>query len=255
MTYSIRQLANLSGISTRTLRYYEEIGLLLPTYKNEGGYRFYGEQEVDRLQQILFYKERGFELKQIKDFLDRKDLDPLRSLEDHLADLHAKKERIEAMIENLMRTIQAQKGYRSMTASEKFQAFKDRLIQENEATYGTELRERYGDEEVKQANQHFAQMSEENHQGWQELDQEIKRLLQKALAENWKPEDENSRKIVQLHKEWLQVTDKHYSATKHIGIAQLYIVDERFTAYYDEAQQGCAAFLTDSIRYWAKLID
>ncbi|MBF0786785.1 MULTISPECIES: MerR family transcriptional regulator [unclassified Streptococcus] len=255
MAYSIRKLANLSGISTRTLRYYEEVGLLLPAYKKDGGQRFYGEQEVDKLQQILYYKERGFELKQIKKFLTQEKVDTLSSLEDHLTDLHAKKERIEAMIENLMRTIQAQKGYLTMTTSEKFQAFKDTLIQENETKYGTELRERYGDEEIQRAKQHFATMSEENYQGWQAFDQEIKVLLQKALAENWKPEDERSKQIVQLHKEWLQMADKHYSAEKHIGIAQLYTADERFSAYYDEATQGCAAFLTASISYWAGLID
>ncbi|MEW4354048.1 MerR family transcriptional regulator [Streptococcus pneumoniae] len=255
MTYSIRQLAELSGISTRTLRYYEQIGLLAPSHKNDSGYRFYGEAEVDTLQQILFYKERGFELKQIKNFLTQENFDSLSSLEDHLADLHAKKQRIEAMIDNLERTIQAQKGHQTMTTQEKFQAFKDKLIQENEEKYGAELREKYGEKEMQEANKHFANMSEESYQRWQALDQEIKHLLNQAIAENWKAEDEASKQIVQLHKEWLQIADKNYSAEKHIGIAQLYTTDERFATYYDAENSGCAAFLTASISHWASLID
>ncbi|MGT2950540.1 MerR family transcriptional regulator [Streptococcus cuniculi] len=255
MLYSIRQLANLSGVSTRTLRYYEEVGLLLPAHKNDSGYRFYGEQEVDTLQQILFYKERGFELKQIKELLSQTNLDTLTRLEEHLADLHAKKEKIETMIENLTRTIQAQKGHITMTTEEKFQAFKETLIQENEATYGKEVREKYGDETMNQANQHFANMSEESYQDWQALDQRIKTLLHQAVTENWQPTDDKSKEIVQLHKDWLQIVDKHYAVEKHIGIAQLYTADERFTATYDEKIDGCAAFLTASIEHWAGLID
>ncbi|MGT2715094.1 MerR family transcriptional regulator [Streptococcus respiraculi] len=250
MTYSIRQLAEFSGVSTRTLRYYEEIGLLLSSHKNDSGYRFYGDAEVDILQQILFYKERGFELKQIKTFLTQENFDILKSLEEHLADLHAKKQGIEAMIDSLERTIQAQRGKTTMTTHEKFQAFKDKQIQENEAKYGTELRKRYGEETIKEANQRFAKMSEETYQRQQKLDQEIKSLLSQAIAENWKPEDEASQQIVQLHKEWLKIADKNYSAEKHIGIAQLYTADERFTAYYDAEREGCAAFLTASINHW-----
>ena len=65
MEYSIKELSELAGISARTLRYYDEIGLLKPSGVNDAGYRYYGEREVESLQQILFYRERGFELKTI----------------------------------------------------------------------------------------------------------------------------------------------------------------------------------------------
>ncbi|MDY4761472.1 MerR family transcriptional regulator [Streptococcus thoraltensis] len=255
MTYSIGQLAELSGISTRTLRYYEALGILLPSRKNDSGYRFYGEKEADILQQILFYKERGFELKQIKELLIQENLDIMTRLEDHLLDLKAKKARLEAMIDNLEHTIQAQKGKSTMTAQEKFQAFKEKQIAENDAKYGTELRNTYGEEEIHKANQHFAQMNEETYKQWQKLDQDIKTLLHQAIVEGWTVEDERSKEIVQLHKKWLQIADKNYLVEKHIGIAQLYTADERFTTYYDDTTKGCAAFLTASISHWAKLID
>ncbi|MTB64175.1 MerR family transcriptional regulator [Streptococcus sp. zg-86] len=250
MTYSIRKLADLSGVSTRTLRYYEEIGLLLPSRKMDSGYRFYGEKEINTLQQILFFKERGFELKQIKNLLTSNNTDTLAHSEDHLADLKAKKKRIEAMIDNLERTIQTEKGTQTMTTEEKFQAFKEQKIAENEAQYGAELRKNYGEEAIEQANQRFANMSAETYKHWQELDQKIKALLLQAIEEGWTTDRKESQKIVQLHKEWLQIADKHYTPEKHIGIAQLYITDDRFTAYYDKELNGCAAFLTESINHW-----
>ncbi len=255
MVYSIRQLASLSGVSTRTLRYYEEVGLLLPAYKNNSGCRFYGEREVDTLQQILFYKERDFTLKQIRELLIQSDIDTLPHLENHLADLQLKKKKIEAMIENLTLTIQVQKGQITMTTEEKFQAFKGQLIQKNEATYGAELGEKYGKEELNEAKQNLASLSKEGYQDWQRLEQQIKTLLRQAIAENWHVTDDNSKQLVQLHKEWLQVVDKHYSTEKHIGIAQLYVADERFTVYYDAEVKGCAAFLNASIQHWAGVID
>ena len=87
MEYSITELSKLAGVSARTLRYYEEIGLLIPLYTNESGYRFYGEKEVELLQQILFYRERGFELKQIRDLIYREDFDVLHSLKEHILEL------------------------------------------------------------------------------------------------------------------------------------------------------------------------
>lgn len=87
MDYTIGQLAELAGVSTRTLRYYDRIGLLKPLYVDDSGYRWYGERELDLLQQILFYRERGFALAQISDLLYSENFDLVRALEDHLMDL------------------------------------------------------------------------------------------------------------------------------------------------------------------------
>lgn len=87
MEYGIRELSEIAGVSARTLRYYDEIGLLKPLYVNEAGYRFYGKEELDMLQQILFYRERGLELKMIKQILYQKDFDIANALKDHLLEL------------------------------------------------------------------------------------------------------------------------------------------------------------------------
>lgn len=84
LKYSIRKLSELAGVSARTLRYYDEIGLLKPSEISEAGYRYYGERELALLQQILFYRERGFDLKQIRKILYQDDFDIMRALKEHL---------------------------------------------------------------------------------------------------------------------------------------------------------------------------
>ena len=99
MEYSIHDLSQLSGLSTRTLRWYDEIGLLKPSRVAESGYRYYGPAQVDRLQEILIYRSLGVELARIRDCLDAPSFDRLALLRQHLAALHAQKDRLEATID------------------------------------------------------------------------------------------------------------------------------------------------------------
>ncbi|MBQ1959119.1 MAG: MerR family transcriptional regulator, partial [Firmicutes bacterium] len=136
MEYSINELSKLAGVSARTLRYYDEIGLLKPAYINDAGYRFYTSDEVDVLQQILFYRERGLELKTIERIIHEKDFDMLGAMENHLLELENQRARTEALIETVKKTIEHMKGEREMTDMEKFQAFRE------------EAAEKYGEDEV-----------------------------------------------------------------------------------------------------------
>ena len=145
MTYGIRELSELAGVSARTLRYYDEIGLLKPLYVSEAGYRFYGEQEAEALQQILFYRERGFGLKQIGEILKGEDFDVEQALKEHLADLEAQRDHLNALIRTVKHTILSRKGEYEMSDKEKFETLKERAIKENEDQYGAEIREKYGE--------------------------------------------------------------------------------------------------------------
>ncbi|WP_322099743.1 MerR family transcriptional regulator [Mediterraneibacter gnavus] len=110
MEYSIREVAEMTGVSTRTLRYYDEIGLLKPLYTNDSGYRYYGEEELNRLQQILFYKERGIRLQCILEILDKEEFDILGALYEHLFELQNQKIRIEKLILTVNKTIDSLEG-------------------------------------------------------------------------------------------------------------------------------------------------
>ena len=124
MEYSVSKLARLSDVSARTLRYYDEIGLLKPKRVNSSGYRIYGAREVDLLQQILFYREMDLSLDEIKQIIYAADFDVASALEEHLLQLSRKKARLEALIDTVSDSLQALKGEKMMTDQEKFEAFR-----------------------------------------------------------------------------------------------------------------------------------
>ena len=139
-----------------------------------------------------------------------------------------------------------------MGEKERFGGFKQRIVQENEAAYGKELRENYGDAAVDGANQKLLGMTEGDYERFQNLEQKIKDALGEAVLAKKDPAGEAGRRVVLLHKEWLSMTWKEYSENAHRGVANLYVMDERFQAYYDKEVEGCAAFLRDAVLHWVK---
>lgn len=249
--YGIRELSELAGVSARTLRYYDEIGLLKPLYTKESGYRFYGEQELNLLWQILFYRERGFELKEIQRILYQKDYDVVRALEEQLVELEEQKTRLDTLIRTVKQTILYRKGESSMSDQEKFAALKERAIQENEERYGEEIRREYGAEKVEMSNQKLRGMSKEMWERFHELEKEIKRQAEQCVLEKASPDSEAAKELVRLHREWLCMTWPVYSAKAHKDVASMYVCDERFRQYYDDKVEGCAAFLKKAVQRWA----
>lgn len=254
MEYSIRELSELAGVSARTLRYYDGIGLLKPLYVNEAGYRYYGENEVALLQQILFYRERGFDLKRIGQIMYQDDFDIMSALEEHLLELEERREHMDALIRTVRQTILQVKGEGRMSDAERFEAFKERIVRENEEKYGEEIREKYGDDEIDEALHKILNMSEADYERFQSLGEEIKKRLQEGVTAGIRPDGEEAKRIVILHKEWLGRTWKQYTQEAHKGIATMYIADERFKLYYDQEVPGCAKLLEQAIRYWVDKI-
>jgi len=152
MEYTVNHLAKLSGVSTRTLRYYDKIGLLKPLRVNSNGYRIYGDEQINLLQQILFYRDLDFCLEDIKSIVTAPDFDREQALADHLVMLEARRQQMELLIQNVKKTIASMKGETVMNDAEKFEGFKKDFIKENEETYGQEIRNRYGDKTVDASN-------------------------------------------------------------------------------------------------------
>lgn len=251
MEYSIRELSEMAGVSARTLRYYDGIGLLKPLYVNEAGYRYYGEREIMLLQQILFYRERGFSLKEIRQILYQEEFDVLKALSEHLRDLEEQKKYTETLIRTVKQTILQMKGKYVMTDAEKFEAFKKKLVKGNEERYGKECRRKYGDDEVEAANQKLLHMSEPDYERFQTLEKEINKKLLEGVKAGILPESEEAGRIVALHKEWISMTWREYKKEVHKATANMYMEDERFKAYYDREEEGCAALLQKAVQYWA----
>ena len=251
MEYSIQELSRLSGVTTRTLRWYDQIGLLKPSRVAESGYRYYGKAEVDRLQDILYYRALGVELARIKECLDDPSFDRLAALKRHLAALEAERERLEKLIRSVKDTIGAEERNEIMSDEQKFEAFKQRTVAHNEEVYGAEIRSKYGDETVDAANAAVMNLTQEQYQEWTDLGQAIQTRLEAAVQAGLSPESEAGKELCALHRRWLTITGSRYDPAKHRGIAELYVMDKRFTAYYDQHLPGCARFLREAVIHWA----
>ncbi|ROR27256.1 MerR family transcriptional regulator [Mobilisporobacter senegalensis] len=246
MEYTVQKLGKLAGVSTRTLRYYDEIGILKPARINSSGYRIYGQHEVNRLQQILFYRELGVNLESIKDIMTSPNFNGAEALREHREKLLEKREQINILIANVEKTIAETEGRTNMSNKEKFEGFKKKMIDDNEKKYGKEIRDKYGEETVEKSNAKLMNMTEEEYQKMEEVSKELHETLKEAFATG-DPAGKLAQKAARLHHEWLGFTWPAYSKEAHAGLAQMYVDDERFTAYYDKEQPGTAEFLRDAI--------
>ncbi|UTE71714.1 MerR family transcriptional regulator [Rossellomorea marisflavi] len=251
MEYTIKKLSDLAGVSTRTLRYYDEIGLLSPSRINSSGYRIYGRVEVDRLQQILFYREMGMELEGIKLIVDDPDFDSVGALKEHRSRLVEKKERLLMLIRNVDQTLEDKQGGDTMSDREKFEGFKKKLVDANEKEYGEEIREKYGDEAIDASNQQLLSMDKETYEETKHMEEEMIALL-KIAHENDDPTGEEAQKAAQLHKNWITRQWGHYNKKAHEGLVQMYVDDERFRSYYDKHQNGMAEFLRNAVEHYLR---
>ena len=156
MEYTIMQLANLSGVSTRTLRYYDEINLLKPKRIGENGYRIYETEQIDMLEQILCYRALGVSLEEISRLLSATNTEKEQVLQRHLIALSERKLQIELFIKNVSKTILLLKGDIIMTDEEKFKVMKQTLLSETEQKYGDELRQNNGEAMMMDANKRLS---------------------------------------------------------------------------------------------------
>ena len=244
--YTVQNLGRMAGISTRTLRYYDEIGILKPARINSSGYRIYGRAEVDRLQQILFYRELGVSLEGIKDIITDPSFNAEKALKEHREKLLEKRKQLDLLIANVDKTIALAEGRIIMTDKEKFEGFKQKLINDNEEKYGQEVREKYGDEAVNGSNNKIRGMSQEQYDEITRLGTEVMETLQAAFKIG-DPASELAQKAADLHRRWLSFYWDKYTKEAHVGVTQMYVDDERFKAHYDDKQPGTAAFLRDAV--------
>lgn len=247
MEYTIKKMAQLSGVSSRTLRFYDEIDLLKPKRINSAGYRIYGSQEIDRLQQILFYRSLDFPLNQIRELLDDPTFDHQHALIEHQRKLLEKRAEIDTLLATVQQTLAQFKGGKKMTDQEKFEGFKKQKITENEENYGTEIREKYGEETIDKANEQWKNLSQEKYQEMQEVEQQLLTNLTSYLSD---PSNQAlAKEIFDAHKKWLLFSWPTYQAEAHKGLGMLYISDERFTEYYDSrCGKGAAVALNEIIQ-------
>lgn len=248
--YSVQQLAELSGVSVRTLHYYDEIGLLRPA-RSMNGYRRYQQEEVDKLQQILLYRRMQVKLTDIKTILENDDFDALDTLETHLEKLQEQQRITDRLIQSVEKTIAHLKGEHTMTDKEKFEGFKQQLISDNEEKYGEEAREKYGSDAVDESNARLAGMSPEQWEKSQQLDKMFKEKLIGAFRSGSDASCAEAQEACSIHAEWLRMFwgKGKYNKQAHLGLAQTYLADERFREYLDE---DTSEYFCEALRIYSK---
>ncbi|MEW9121349.1 MAG: MerR family transcriptional regulator [Thermotaleaceae bacterium] len=220
--------------------------MLKPARISSSGYRIYGRKEVDLLQQILFYKELGVNLENINQILKAPAFDEVIALREHREKLLDKREQLNQLIVNVNKTIASRERGIMMGDKEKFEGFKKKLIEDNEEKYGQEIRTKYGHIVMNTSNKKLKNMTQEEYDEVSRLADEVIETLHAAF-ETGNPAGELAQKSADLHRQWLCFYWSEYSKEAHAAVSQMYVDDERFTAYYDKEKPGMAEFLREAI--------
>lgn len=252
MDYTIKKIATLSGVSTRTLRYYDELELLKPARINSAGYRIYGTEEVDRLQQILFYRSLDMKLDDIKKIITDPDFDAQKALMSHHQQLLERRAQIDHLILTVEKTLTYQKGETTMTNKEKFEGFKKAALEKNETLYGKEIREKYDEKDITTANKKWADLTEAQFKTMETIEKELFDDLA-TVIESQEMTSVEAQRAFKKHKEWLEFSGPNYTSEYHACLGEMYCTDERFTEYYDSrVGVGAAQTLSAIIKEYAK---
>jgi DNA-binding transcriptional MerR regulator len=246
--YTINQVAKLAGVSTRTLRHYDRIGLLHPTDRTDANYRLYSEDDIFLLQQILLYKEMNLSLTDIKEILHAPAFQIIDGLKRHQFYLTQKQDRLHQLQHTVEQTIQQLEGGLEMNHEELFNGLKEQKIKDNEEQYGTELRKTYGDSVIDQSYQKMRKMSKWQWNHAEELSKEILHLLPSAMAEG--ETSVQAETLCKKHQEWIQLYWTEYTKEAHVALCKMYTEDDRFTAYYDAVKAGAAEFLYRAMKHY-----
>lgn len=248
MAYTVNELSKLSGVSVRTLHYYDEIGLLKPARVGENGYRFYEEAEVARLHQILFFRELEFPLERIKQIMSAPGFDSMVALEDQRELMVLRRQRLDKLLATIEQTIDSMKGGEmTMSNDDKFSVFNDPTYREHKA----EAEQRWGNTEAyKQSQARVAKMSKADFEAVKaeggDIWHQIAELMKQDLSAD---SDEVQAQVDRFWQHLHHFYDPSYEMFK--GLGQMYVDDPRFTEFYDKIAPGMAVFARDAMAFYA----
>ena len=249
MAYTVTQVARLSGVSVRTLHFYDEAGLLKPAYLGANGYRYYREPQLLMLQQILFYRELGFELKQIKRILGRKDFEKIAALESHRKVLRKNLARTRRLIQTIDKTIEHLKGKTKMRTEELFAGFDA----EQQAKHEQYLIDRYGEGMKEGIAQTKARVKDWKKADWEKSGAAFNAICQDlvgAMGRGLAADSRETQAIIRRHYTWLKQfwTPNRESYAGHADL----IKDSEFRKAYETHHAQLPEFVSAGIKAFAE---
>lgn len=234
MAYTVKGAADMAGVSIRTLHHYDDIGLLKPAQVSPSGYRLYSDADLEHLQQILFFRELGFKLSEIREIMGRRGFDRKRALLNHRELLLQRRSRLDRLIATVDRTLKGMERGNEMTG-EMFDGFQPHEYEE-------EARRRWGGtREYEESARRTKQYTKADWAAIQQEGQEITLGLASLMDRD--PADPEVQQWVGKHHQ--MINDRFYTCSLQVyrGLGDLYVQDERFTANYEKVKPGLAAFM------------
>lgn len=244
MGVKINEISKLTGITVRALHYYDQIGLLAPKKQTETGYRIYDEKDLKMLQQILFFKELDFPLEEIKDIMQRPGYDEAQVLSKQRKLLVEKRERLDAIIGLVDKTL---KGDKDMS----FKQFDESKIEADRKKYAAEIKERWGN--TKAYKECETKTAGYDAKEWGNMTEGLNSILKEFGEAHAKGEVPESKAAQELVAKWQKyITDNMYECTNEIllGLGKMYVADERFTANIDKNGDGTAKYISAAIEFY-----
>jgi DNA-binding transcriptional MerR regulator len=242
---TVGAVARLAGVTVRTLHHYDEIGLLHPSGRSDAGYRRYAEPDLERLQRILFFRELGFGLEQIKEAVTDDNADASAHLRRQHAMLLDRIGRLQRMASAVEKALEARTMGINLTPEERFEVFGDH----DPDAFAAEVTERWGDTDAyRESTRRTRGYSKDD---WARIKAEGQAAVDQLVAamEAGKPADsEEAMEGAEMHR--LQIDRNFYpvSSEMHVGLAEMYLADPRFTETYEKIAPGLAQYVHDAIK-------
>jgi DNA-binding transcriptional MerR regulator len=242
---NVGEVAGLAGVTVRTLHHYDRIGLLSPSERSAAGYRRYSSADLDRLHQVLLYRELGFPLEQVATLLDDPSADPEAHLRRQHALLRDRLERTSAMLTAVEKELEARAMGISLTPEERFEVFGDH----DPAQYEAEVEERWGETEAyAQSNRTTAAYSKADWLRIKAEGEDVERRFAEALRSGVAADSPQAMEIAEEHRQ--QISRNFYDCPPemHAGLGRMYVEDERFTAHYEQRAPGLAQYVSTAVQ-------
>jgi DNA-binding transcriptional MerR regulator len=244
VSYSVGQVSGFAGVTVRALHHYDEIGLLVPGARTHAGHRRYSDADLDRLQQILFYRELGFPLEEVAVLLDDPDADPVEHLRRQHALLAGRIETLQEMAAAVERAMEARRMGINLTPEEKFEVFgefdPDDHREEAERRWG-------GTDAWRQSQQRAASCTKEDWMRFTEDFDALHRRIADAMTGGAAADSAEVTDLAEEHRLFIHRSSYDCDHRMHTCLADMYVQDERFTAYYEQIRPGLARYLHDAI--------
>ncbi|RKN49588.1 MerR family transcriptional regulator [Micromonospora endolithica] len=244
MAYTVGQVARAAGVTVRTLHHYDEIGLLSPSGRSSAGYRRYDDADLDRLQLIRYYRELGFPLDEIAAILDDPTADPSAHLRRQHELLTGRIGKLQEMVAAIEMAMEARRMNIKLTPQERFEVFGDF----DPDTYEDEARERWGESDAyRESSRRTAGYSKEDWLRNKAENEDWGRRFVEVMASGAPADSPAAMALAEEHRQLITRWFYDCSYEVHTGLADMYVADERFTAYFEQIRPGMAAYVAEAI--------